>query len=134
MPNVPNKPADPELAQVAGVPLTVVIGSAEFDEAVAAAVRLAMQSTPAPKPHTVAVQAAAVIPVTSVDCTKAGADDLTVRFNRFCTFQNAGYQRGQEAGFPRAAAEELHLSRAATITHDPRRLGPAGAPLVARAA
>ncbi len=103
-------------------PTSVVVGSAEFNDAVAAAVAAALAATPAAAPaRTIGVPQPVVIQPTSIDTTGPGPDDLTVRFARFCTFQNCGYQRGQEAGFPRRAAEELQASGAAFIVHDPRR-------------
>lgn len=103
-------------------PVMVATDSPEFRDAVAAAVANALAGAgvpvltdlgTAPGPQTVAL--------TSIDLTQPGLDDLTVRFRRFCTFQGAGYQRDQEAGFPRVAAEALASSGAAFIVHDPRR-------------
>jgi len=105
-----------------GQPQMVAVGSPEFNSAVQEAVRAALLQSPMPQPEprTVATQTPAIIPQTPIDLTKPGKDDLTVRFLRFCEFQNSGYQRGQEAGFPRQAAMDLVASRAATIAHDPR--------------
>lgn len=97
--------------------------SPEFQSAVETAVLRALAAIPVAAVSTVAVpsQAPVVIPGTSIDTTRGGLDDLTVRFNRFCTHQNMGYQRMQQAGFPRAAAEALAASGTASIVHDPRR-------------
>ena len=105
-------------------PAMVAPNSVDFNDAVAAAVSRALASqppTPTPAPITVGLPQPPVIQQTSLDVTKPGPDDLTVRFARFCTFQNSGYQRGQEAGFPRAAAEKLSAAGAAFIVYDPRR-------------
>lgn len=107
-------------------PTMVAVGSPEFQEAVAVAVALALAGMPVPLPVEALAPATAgqqpvVIQATSLDTTQPGLDDLTVRFTRFCTFQNCGYQRGQEAGFPRKAAEDLQAAGSAFIVHDPRR-------------
>jgi hypothetical protein len=117
--------------QLETIPQTVVVDSPEFNAAVAAAVQAAMFAT---RPQPVAAPVPAVIQNTSLDQTQAGPDDLTVQFLRFCTFQNSGYQRGQQAGFPRAAAEQLSLSRSAVIVYDPRRAPANREPIGARAA
>ena len=105
-------------------PALVAVGSPEFNDAVAAAVARALAGSPIPMPAAEpgpVSQQPVVIQPTSIDITKPGLDDLTVRFTRFCTFQHAGYQRDQEAGFPRRAAEDLNRSGAAYIVEDPRR-------------
>lgn len=101
-------------------PQMVAIGSPEFNAVIANAVRLALAGQVAAAPARPGGAEPVVIQHTSIDRTKPGRDDLTVRFRRFCVFQNSGYQRGQEAGFPRAAAEDLRDAGAAFIVHDPR--------------
>lgn len=119
----------PETLSAADAPTLVAIGSPEFAEAVANAVALALAGTPVPLPAlepgiqlALQPQQPVVIQPTSLDRTEPGPDDLTVRFRRFCTYQNCGYQRGQEAGFPRQAAENLQASGSAFIVYDPRRV------------
>lgn len=106
-------------------PTMVAVNSPEFQAIVAAAVATALagSSVPLPvpaEPLTVVLPQPVVVQPTSLDTSKPGLDDLTVRFTRFCTFQNCGYQRGQEAGFPRVSAEALAASGSAFIVHDPR--------------
>lgn len=105
-------------------PTTVVVGSPEFNDAVAVAVARALAGSSVPVPTAVPAavsQQPVVIQPTSIDLSEPGLDDLTVQFTRFCTYQNCGYQRGQEAGFPRKSAEDLAKSGSAFIVHDPRR-------------
>lgn len=108
---------DPAIA-----PATTVVGSAEFNAAVAVAVQSALAGQPQQEPRvvTVAAQPAPIVQATSIDTTKPGPDDLTVAFTRFCTFQGSGYQRTQMAGFPRKAANQVIASGAAILVHDPR--------------
>lgn len=95
----------------------VALDSPEFH----AAIRAAMAAAGANVSGTITQAELGSVARTSLDTSQPGLDDLTVRFNRFCTVQNCGYQRGQEAGFPRHIAEQIAANQVGVIIHDPRR-------------
>ena len=110
-------PTKPPVPVAEAMPAMVSLDSPEFH----AAVRAAMAAASANIPGTTVQAEAGLVARTSIDTTQSGLDDLTVRFNRFCTVQGCGYQRGQEAGFPWHIAEQIAASQSGVIVHDPRR-------------
>lgn len=62
---------------------------------------------PAPRQASQPSTAADEQPVRRTSLAEQRTDDATVRFNKWTSFQNTAYQKGQFAGFPLPVARRL---------------------------